>query len=216
MQNPIQVARRNAPIEEIDYVFLSSVLQDWEAPRNVIQRLLRKGDLIRVKKGIYVFGADYARRPYSLEVLANKIYGPSYISAEYALSFWGLIPEGVAEVTSMTTKKNKLFETPVGRFSYTYINPSKYPIGVTYIQLFENIRALIATPEKALVDFLVKRNEKPESVAELKKILLEDFRIGSEALKAFNLTLLKEIAAVFNSQTIQFLVELIKMEKHAK
>jgi hypothetical protein len=63
--------------------------------------LLRRKDIIRVKKGLYIFGETYARRPFSREVLANVIYGPSYVSLDYALHYHGLIPERVEAVISI-------------------------------------------------------------------------------------------------------------------
>ncbi|MBF5059620.1 hypothetical protein [Candidatus Neptunochlamydia vexilliferae] len=71
---------------------------------------------------------------YSLEILANKIYGPSYVSLEYALAYYGMIPEHVVEVTSVTSKRKRLYNTPVGRFSYTPIPLSLYGVGFTLLE----------------------------------------------------------------------------------
>ena len=73
--------------EEFDYQALLAALNGYARPRDRITELIRKGEIIRVKKGIYVPGAKRRRRPFSREVLANLIYGPSYISLEYALAF---------------------------------------------------------------------------------------------------------------------------------
>ena len=106
----LEFLRKESLGEEFDYQFLTSKLQGYRYPRNVIHRLLKTGKIIRIKKGLYVFGESYRRGPVSRTLLANLIYGPSYVSREYALGFYGLIPERVEEVTSMTTKKNKEFE----------------------------------------------------------------------------------------------------------
>ena len=76
--------------EEIDYTFIMDCLKDYSSPRAKLTALLKKGDLIRVKKGLYIFGSDYRKGPYSPEIMANKIYGPSYVSQEYALAYYGL------------------------------------------------------------------------------------------------------------------------------
>ncbi len=68
------------------------------------------------------------------KVLANLIYGPSYISLEYALQYWGLIPERVETVTSITGKRNKFFTTPLGNFSYRYLHKSKFIQGVLLVK----------------------------------------------------------------------------------
>lgn len=216
MRSPIQEIRRNCELEELDYVFLSTVLQKWASPRNIISRLIRSGDIIRVKKGIYVFGPDYAKRPFSPEILANKIYGPSYVSAEYALSFWGLIPEGVIEVTSMTTGKSKRFSTPVGRFSYHHIDPVKFFVGVVYRKFSEKHGALMATPEKALVDLLINRKENACTPVELKKILYEDLRIDPQGFKHLHTSMMKDILQSNQNMMVETLIQLLREErKHA-
>lgn len=97
----IEMVRKLAEREEIDYQFLLSTLSEYARPRDKISEWLKSGDLIRVKKGLYVFGEHIALTPYSHEILANLIYGPSAISLSYALAFYGLIPERV------TVQKNQ-------------------------------------------------------------------------------------------------------------
>ena len=65
------------PREEFDYQTLVDVLKGYSRPRNKIEDLIHKGVIVRVKKGLYVFGNDYRRRPYSKELLANLIYRTS-------------------------------------------------------------------------------------------------------------------------------------------
>ena len=213
MRSAIQEARKLATIEEIDYVFLVTALKKWAAPRNVISRLVQSKDLIRVKKGIYLFGSDYAKRPYSPEVLANKIYGPSYVSAEYALSFWGLIPEGVMEVTSMTTGKSKRFSTPAGRFSYYHLKPMTFSVGVTHVRFSDEFGALIATPEKALADLLMNRKEAGHTLSDLRRVLYEDFRIDPQGFKQLKISMLKAINRFYQNQTLNTLIQLLTEEK---
>jgi len=215
MLKPIQIIRNSTQNEELDYILLTGCLQKYASPRNVIHRLLRSGDLIRVKKGIYIFGPEYARKTYRLEVLANMIYGPSYVSREYALSYWGLIPEAVVEITSMTPKRNKLFKTPVGRFSYQYTPLLCYTAGITKISSSEKeCGALIATPEKALLDLLLYRKEKIKTSEELKRVLIEDIRIDLDELAKLKINILKEIAQACRSPLISILGKLIKEIKN--
>ena len=74
--------------------------------------------LIRIKRGVYIFAKHFARRPYSAEVLANMIYGPSYISLKWACQYHRLIPEKVTTITSVTTQRSRQFQTPLGLFNY--------------------------------------------------------------------------------------------------
>lgn len=106
MNNPqgvdaaMAILRSQAPSEELDYRFVMNCLINYRSPRVKLNHLLNVGALIRVKKGLYVFGKQFSRGPYCLELLANKIYGPSYVSLEWALQFHGLIPERVEVVVS--------------------------------------------------------------------------------------------------------------------
>src|SRR5258708_26257092 len=81
--------RRSAKREEIDYLFLMHALAEYRSPRNKIQAFLRSKELIRIKKGLYIFGEKARQEAFSKEILANLIYGPSAISLEYALAYYG-------------------------------------------------------------------------------------------------------------------------------
>jgi predicted transcriptional regulator of viral defense system len=203
---------RNAALtEEFDYNFIKHALYKYKNPRIKINDLLKKGEIIRVKKGLYVFGPKLARLPYSKETLANLIYGPSYISLEYALSFYGLIPERVETVTSITNKRKKHFNTPTGVFSYKYINPSIYSYGVTLYELDKNHSILIASKEKALSDMLYF-SDKMTNEAQIEKYLFEDLRIDTEELAGFNLRKVRKLAGLYGHNVNLFynLLESIK------
>ena len=103
---------------ELDFLALSGLAGDAGNIRDRASRWMKSGDLIGIVPGIYVTAPELRKRPVSLEILANKIFGPSYVSFEYVLSRAGLIPEGVRAVTSATPKRNRDFDTPLGRFSY--------------------------------------------------------------------------------------------------
>nr|HOP40619.1 hypothetical protein [Geobacteraceae bacterium] len=97
------------PHEEFDYQTLLDAVRDYAQPRMKISSLLAKGVIVRVKKGLYIFGEAQRRRPFCRELLANLIYGPSYISLEYALHYHGLTPERVEAVTSVTCGRSRSF-----------------------------------------------------------------------------------------------------------
>ena len=123
----------------LDYSALMSHLQNYKAPDRKLTTLLRSSALIRVKKGLYVLGDEYRQMPVSRELLANLIFGPSYISQEYALQYYGLIPERVETITSMTNKRKKEFDTPFGRFTYTYINTERFSEDLGFSLLEPNL-----------------------------------------------------------------------------
>ena len=138
----------------LDYLTVLQYLADYRKPRDKLRELIAAGDIVRVKKGLYLIGPKF-NKPYSKLVLANLIYGPSYVSSLSALSFWGLIPERVEELQSVTPKRRKSFHTPVGNFVYRYCPLSAYRLGFILTSVTEDHSACIATPEKALCDYLV-------------------------------------------------------------
>lgn len=206
------LALRNSILtEEFDYGFLKHALCKYKNPRIKINDLLKKSKIIRVKKGLYVFGPELSREPYSKEALANLIYGPSYVSLEYALSFYGLIPERVETITNVTNKRKKIFNTPVGIFSYRYINPSIYPYGVTLYEIDKRHSILIASREKALSDLLYF-SDKMTDKSQIEKYLFEDLRINAGEIRNFNLRKVNKLAGFYGHNVNLFcnLLESIK------
>jgi len=188
--------RKQSFIEEIDYNFLMNILKTYHFPRNKIKSMIEKKEIIKIKKGIYIFGENLSLEPYSLETLANLIYGPSYISLEYALSFYGMIPEKVNTITSVTNKRNKLFKTEVGNFSYRYINSKIYSQGITLIKIDENHQVLIASREKALIDILYF-NKKNMNENEMREYILQNLRIDPSEFLKLNLENLKKLEDIY-------------------
>ena len=178
--------------EVFDYGFLMAHLKNFKAPHRKITTLLQSGAIIRIKKGLYIVGDEYRRNPIHRGLLANLLFGPSYVSCEYALSYYGFIPERVIAVTSMTVKRKKKFNTPVGAFSYDHIHPKYFAIGVNWQFLDNQTHFLIASPEKALVDTIQKyRNLKTKK--EVREHLLDNMRIDAENLQKLDMNVLQEI-----------------------
>jgi predicted transcriptional regulator of viral defense system len=193
----------------IDYTRIMQALKGYKAPHRTISYLLKKGDLIRVKKGLYVLGDRVRTGLVSKELLSNLIYGPSYISQEYALSFYGLIPEKVEAITSMTPKKNKLFKTPVGVFLYRYLNSKLYSLGVTSILIQPECHVLIATPEKALIDTLMQIKLEC-SIDGMREHLTENLRIELDDLKKLDKDFIKWLSDQYRHPTPSLLYDTIK------
>lgn len=211
----IHQLRKMAEQELIDYQFLVSALGDYSRPRDKISTWLKTGALIRVKKGLYVFGEEAAIVPYSKEQIANLIYGPSAISLQYALSYYQLIPERVTTVTSITNKRNKSFSTPIGHFTYSYLSHSKYRVGIEVATLPSNIHFFIASPEKALCDqiHITDKNIKLSSLEEVKGYLAADLRIDMTQLDKFRINKLNEIGKLYRDERINALIKFIKFWK---
>ena len=196
--------RKAIPAEEFDYALLTSALSSYAAVRQKINELIKSGTIIRVKKGLYTFGPEYNQVPIRKEVLANLIYGPSCISLEYALSYHGLIPERVETVTSVTPKRDKEFNTPLGRFTYRYLTAEKYPHGIEQVWLDKNHPILIASPEKALCDYIVLNKIESDDF-QAQEFLQSDLRIDN--WKQFDANTLRGLNKFYRNKNIELIVE---------
>jgi hypothetical protein len=159
-------------------------LQGYAYPRKALSDMIRRGQLLRIKKGVYVqSGAGI--EPFSRLILANMIYGPSHVSYESALSYHGLIPERVEEITSATMGKAKLFSTPAGRFRYRHQPRAYYCTGYERLSLGPRRGYLIATPEKALADrTLLERGR--FSRRAMREFLFENIRLDEEDFRGLD------------------------------
>jgi len=207
MSEPI---RAMIPYEEFDYQTLLGALKGYARPRDRITTLLRKGVIIRVKKGLYVFGEHERRRPYSREILANLIYGPSYISLEYALWHYGLIPERVEAVTSVTVGRSRKFSTPLGLFAYRMIPMAAFRAGMDQMEMEDGRSYLIAVPEKALADKLRADRVSIRSQRELQSWLFDDLRMDPAAIRDMQPARLAEYAGRYRSRKVLLLSKLVR------
>lgn len=172
-------------------------LADYASPKARLTRLIQSGALIQVRRGLFVEDGDVSRR-----ALASAIYGPSYISFQYALAAYGLIPERVEAVTSASYGKNrdKLFRTPLGEYRYLYLPASAYPYGLTQAE-DEGAKYIIATAEKALCDAVYKVAA-AKSHALVQKLLLEEWRIEKDALRGFDRDFIRWIAPRYGRRSV--------------
>jgi hypothetical protein len=159
---------KNIKNPELSTSMLLGLLSQYKDPRKQLHTLVKKKWVKPVKQGIYILNESFGLRPYSTEVIANMIYGPSYISLEMALSSYGLIPERVETITSVCYGNSRSFDTDLGLFEFAHIKSELYPLGVTVREIFENTFCQFATPEKALTDFIYLRErvqgfESPET-----------------------------------------------------
>jgi predicted transcriptional regulator of viral defense system len=110
-----------------------------------------KGYIKKLRRGYYMF-SDLSLNEQTLFLMANMLYVPSYVSFEGALSHYGLIPEGVYSLTSVSTKKTSSFKTPVALFSYRKIKPSLF-FGYQ-LEKYRGQGYKIAEIEKAFLDYV--------------------------------------------------------------
>jgi predicted transcriptional regulator of viral defense system len=199
--------RRNLKAEVFDYQLLAEYLKDLKKPRDKISSLIADGKIVRIKKGLYVFGEQWRNAPLCLEAIANIIYGPSCISFEYALSRYGLIPERSTVITSLTIGDSKTFESPIGVFEYRAIEPDKFKVGIDYKNLGKEGGYFMACKEKALAD-LVYKTPGIRSIEQLRHYLFEEMRIDETLFRGLNVQKFDEIAKKYRKNSIQMLRKL--------
>jgi predicted transcriptional regulator of viral defense system len=210
----IHILRQKIPHEEFDYQMLLDALKAYARPRDKITGLLKKGMIIRVKKGLYIFGETYRKKPYSKEILANLVFGPSYISLDYALQHYGLIPERVEAVTSITTGRSKNFSTPVGLFTYRSVPLNAFRIGMDRVEMDEARAFLIATPEKALADKIQSdRGAGNQTQKALTAYLENDLRIDMTKIAGLDPKSLDDMACRYRSRKIARLSNLVRRSR---
>ena len=181
---------RNIPFESS---VLQNLLSNYKFPRNKVSALEKRGQIIRLKKGLYVVSDKISRNTLSRELIANHLYGPSYISFETALAFYGLIPEKVFAMRSATFKRAIRFENVVGNFEYITVQKKYYSIGISQQTVDNEYTYMLATPEKALCDLILATpNLRLQSVKAMQIYLEEDLRIDFDVLKSIDNEIIRQ------------------------
>jgi len=128
--------------------------------RNNLTRWTKKGLLLRLRQEWYAF-PELLQRPDFSRYVAGRIYRPSYISLHTALSIYGMIPEAVTCITSVSTLKTARFENAFGQYAYQNVKPELFfgykpmmlPVNNSIFNSPQQVW-MLAHPEKALIDLL--------------------------------------------------------------
>lgn len=178
----------NAPITRH---LILDLLKDYSRPNDKISELIKAGSLISVKKGLYITGPEMDLPQPESFLVANHLRGPSYVSVESALSYWGLIPERTYEISSVTVKTSKKYTTPAGRYTYTQLPLPYYTFGIQRVELVPQQFALIASPEKAICDKIILTSKvNLRSIVQTKAFLLDDLRIDEDELRTLDIAMI--------------------------
>ena len=134
--------------------FSSNQVYAWQPnfDRNNFSRWIKRGLLVRLRQGFYTF-PEYMSKPDFSLYFANRIYRPSYVSLHTALAFYGIIPEAVVQITSVTSLKTANFNNSFGEFSYKSVN-EELMFGYDMKPLGDGRTLQLAKPEKAILDLL--------------------------------------------------------------
>lgn len=206
----IELLRKEIERDVFDYNQLMSALSAYNKPRDVVTTLLRQEKIFRIRKGLYCFNEFWEKQPVSHEAIANLVYGPSAISLDYALSYYRLIPEKVTTITSVTTGRSRVYETPLGRFSYTHVPQHSFSYGLT-IEKPGNYQWLIALPIKALADKVwTDKRFSPSSPASFESYLFDDLRIDETTLlSSLTAEKLLEIKEKYSTRKVGWMVDFL-------
>jgi len=170
--------------------------------RNNLSRWANTGRLIRLRQGYFTF-PEYKGMPDYALFFGNRIYRPSYISLHTALSFYGMIPESVVDITSVTTLKTRAFTNSIGEYAYRSVK-SDLMFGYVLKPLSGGMALQLASPEKALLDllYLFPEYKSDRDMADLR--LDEDFLMND-----LNKELLHEYNLRFKSKALDHRVNLL-------
>lgn len=200
----------------IDYATLVTLLRQYRSPKDKIAAMEKQQQLIRIKKGLFVVAPQEGIGTISRELIANHLYGPSYVSLESALSYHNLIPERVYSVRSVTMKRAKKYDTPLGVFDYRTVSPDYFSIGIQQQVTKNNTTFMIASPEKSLCDMIVLSSSlRLQSAKAVKIYLEEDLRIDLFGNRSWNTEIISQCMEVGKKKTeLSQLLKLLKSNEY--
>lgn len=184
--------------------------KDYSNPADKIKRETEKQNLISLKKGLYVDDKNLEGA-----LLAQFIYGPSYLSFEYALCYYDMIPEGIMHTYTSATfskRKRKIYENYFGTYIYKDVPKEVFSVGVK-TEEYEGTTYLIATKEKALCDKLYIMPP-VRTLKNIKDMLFDDLRIDEDIVYSLNKDDLEFLSSLYHSNNVSLLAKLISKGKN--
>ena len=195
----------------MDYASLKASYPLIKSLKDKISDLEKQEKIIRLKRGLYVASPLVSGKEPSIELIANHLYGPSYVSMESALRFYGLIPESVYNASSITLKRSRTFNNSFGQFEYLFSHSDYYSIGINQL-VQDDYAFLIASPEKALCDLIIYTPKlRIRSMKSLQIYLEEDLRFDMTEFYKMNVSIFEQCVKVSKKEeTINNIIKLLK------
>ena len=194
---------------------LLSLLQEYERPYDKLGSLVKSGDLIQLRKGLYMTSTEIDEVTADPFLIANHLYGPSYVSLDSALSYWGLIPERVYQITSVCFKPSKSLNAAGRRYRFQHVPTDYYSLGIQTVARTPTQHVLIASPEKALCDKIVCTSGMLiRSAKQAHQLLFEDLRINENQLSELNPNTIKSwIPTAPKAKSLEYVIQIMNSIK---
>ncbi len=200
-------------VAPVTHQIVAEALAEYGRPNDKISELLKSGELQSVRRGLYIPGPEADLPVPEPFLIANHLRGPSYVSLESALWYWGVIPERVYEISSVTLKTSKTYINPVGRFSYQHLAAPYYSFGIRSVRLASQQTALVASPEKAICDKIILTSGiLLRSVHQAQEFLLDDMRMDEDVLRRLDLSVIRSwIGDAPKKNSLTMLVKMLEV-----
>lgn len=184
-------------------VFTRAEVAAWmrgsaDAEAALLKRGLAAGEIIRICRGLYCLGPRYRKRPVDSFAIAQRVVGPSYVSLEAALAFHGWLPEAVETVTSVCDVRSRQFQTPIGVFRFDRVPQQKLFADVSRVPRADGQVAFVATPLKALADYVSVHRAEWRGV----EPLIESLRLPPECIAEIDPVQCAALAANYRSRRV--------------
>ena len=184
------------------------------ARKVLVHRAVRKGEVLRLKPGLFCLAEPYRKTHLHPFALAGMLHAPSHVSLESALAHHGLLPEAVFQVASVTSKRTRAFRTPLGIYSYHRV-PADIPrAGVRSEKLDRISWAFIASPLRAIADLIYLRRKvswKKDGLV----FLVESMRMESDELVQISFEHFEEIHKSIRNKRVKAYLEGMRREMKA-
>ena len=198
MRDFLDSIRDSIPHDCFSDAELLGIIKGTENQRyGLVKRAIANGELLHLRRGLYCLTERYRRKPLNLFEIVQKIYGPSYISFESALSYHAWIPEAVHSVTSACAKRSREFTTPLGVFSFIHVPVSVFLAAVDHVAAGDGA-FFMARPWRAIADYVYAYRKSWKGIHPL----VHSLRIDEEHFEQVDADELEEIRGIYRSRRV--------------
>jgi hypothetical protein len=203
MQRLTEIALEKAPGGVFSHVEIACWVGESRDRRwSLIKRALAAREIVRIRRGLYCLSSKYLHWKIDPLVVAQRVYGPSYISLETALSYHGWIPEAVFTVTSASLNRSREFGTPLGRFSFSRVPQKTFYAEVVRVEKDDG-SFLVASPLKALAEYVYVHGLDWDSARPVFKSL----RVEENALAGVEVSSFERLANNYSATRVRRFLE---------